>query len=298
MSVSSLTFDSAGVPIAADLHRPDHAGDAPTPCVVMAHGFSAVRTDALPRYAERFAAAGLAVLNFDYRGFGDSGGEPRQVVDIKGQLADWRAAIAHARGLAGVDPDRIVLWGTSFSGGHVITLAAEDERVAAAIAQVPFTDGVATLRAVPAATSAKLTAAATADLARAALKRKPKYVPAAGAPGEVAAMTAPDALPGMEAIKAPGSKWRNEVAARVLSVMPTYRPVKDAPKVKCPLLVLIADKDVTTPPEGAAKAAKLALRGEAIHYPVGHFEVYVGEPFERSVGDQLTFLAAQGLTAA
>jgi len=92
----------------------------------------------LDAYAERFVAAGLAALVFDYRHFGASAGHPRQLMDIDRQLGDWRAAIAYARSLPGIDPDRIALWGTSFSGGHVAALAAADPRIAAAISQVPY----------------------------------------------------------------------------------------------------------------------------------------------------------------
>ena len=115
----------------------------------MAHGFSATRRDRLPAYAERFADAGFAVLLFDYRGFGDSAGEPRQIIDIKAQHADYEAAIAAARGLEGIDPARIALFGSSFSGGHVVALAARHPELAAAIAQVPFADGIAQLRITP-----------------------------------------------------------------------------------------------------------------------------------------------------
>ena len=107
----------------------------------MAHGFSGVREQRLDAYAERFADAGLAVLLFDYRHFGASDGEPRQYLSIRCQLDDWRAAVAHARGLDGVDPDRVALWGTSFSGGHVIAIASEDARIAAVVSQAPFTFG-------------------------------------------------------------------------------------------------------------------------------------------------------------
>lgn len=78
--------------IAAWLYNPDAEA-----CVVMGHGLSAVRDQRLPAYAERYAAEGLAVLLFDYRGFGASGGEPRQVIDIGAQLDDWRTAIRYAR---------------------------------------------------------------------------------------------------------------------------------------------------------------------------------------------------------
>ena len=88
------------------------AGSGNTPLLVMAHGLGAVRTMRLDAYAERFSAAGYACLVFDYRNFGDSEGEPRQLLDIRMQLQDWTAAVAYARTLPGIDPDRIGLWGT------------------------------------------------------------------------------------------------------------------------------------------------------------------------------------------
>ena len=107
----------------------------------MAHGFSGVREQRLDAYAERFAQAGMAVLVFDYRHFGASEGEPRQLLSIARQLEDWRAAVAHARSLEGIDTKRIALWGSSFSGGHVIATAAKDPDVAAVVSQAPYTDG-------------------------------------------------------------------------------------------------------------------------------------------------------------
>src|SRR2546423_7564002 len=120
MQRSDVTFQSGGTRCAAWLYRPAENGGSPTPCVILAHGFSGVRDQRLDAYAERFAQAGLTALVFDYRYFGDSDGEPRQLLDIRRQLEDWRAAITHARALEGVDPARIAIWGTSFSGGHVM----------------------------------------------------------------------------------------------------------------------------------------------------------------------------------
>ena len=97
------------------------------------------------------------MLLFDYRHFGASSGEPRQLVDIRRQLADWRAAIGFARGLEGVDPRRVALWGTSFSGGHVVQVAAGDDRVAAVVSQAPFTDGLSTIRSGGVAAALRLT---------------------------------------------------------------------------------------------------------------------------------------------
>jgi len=132
-------FVSKGLKCAAWLYLPE--GAARPPVVVMAHGFAAERSFGLPAFAERFAEKGLAVLLFDYRNFGDSEGEPRNLVSPKRHLEDWRAAIAHARSLEAVDGTRLGLWGTSFSGGHVLVSAARDKGVRAVVAQVPFVDG-------------------------------------------------------------------------------------------------------------------------------------------------------------
>ena len=121
--------------------------EGPAPCIVMAHGLAAVKEMRLDAYAERFAAAGYHVLVFDYRHFGASAGSPRQLLDIGKQHADWTAAVGYARTRPEVDPSRIVLWGSSFSGGHVMALA-KPLRAAAVIAQIPHADGFATLTAM------------------------------------------------------------------------------------------------------------------------------------------------------
>jgi dienelactone hydrolase len=288
MKRDDVTFDSSGERCAAWLYTPE--GAAPHPIVVLAHGFGGVRTARLWAFAERFAAAGMAALVFDYRHFGDSGGSPRHLLDISRQLDDWRAAIAFARGLEGIDPDRVALWGTSFSGGHVAELAAEDHRVAAAISQGPFLDGVWTLRAAGPRNIVRLTVAGLRDeLAR--LRGRPPYMlPVVGPPGSVAAMNSPDAEPGYRALFEPGDEFRNEVAARIGLRVGLYRPIRAARRIACPWLVCVADGDAVTPPQPALKAASRAPRAEVRRYGVGHFDIYVGETFEQVVGDQLDFL--------
>jgi dienelactone hydrolase len=289
MSRSDVRFPSGTDSCAAWLYRPETAG-ARVPCVVMAHGFAGTRGARLDAYAERFAAAGLAVLLFDYRHFGDSGGQPRQLLSIGRQLADWRAAVAHARALDGIDPERIVLWGTSFSGGHVVRIAAEDERIAAVISQAPFMDGLATLRENSPAQVLRLTAAGLRDVLAAVRGVEPVTIPAVGPPGSTAFMTSPDAEPGYLAIVPPGTPWENRAAARVALLVGAYRPGAKAGRIRCPWLVQIADRDVVTPPGPAAAAAGRAPQGEVRRYDAGHFDVYVGDLFERVVADELAFL--------
>jgi alpha-beta hydrolase superfamily lysophospholipase len=289
MDRRDVTFDSDGTRCAAWLYA---GGPA---CVVLAHGFGAVRTGRLDAYAERFAAAGLTALVFDYRHFGDSEGEPRQLLDIGRQLDDWRAATAFARSLDGVDPERIVLWGTSFSGGHVAVLAAEDARVAAAISQGPFANGLAALRAAGLADSWRLTVAGVRDELARLRGRPPFTIPIVGPPGRTAAMNSPDAEPGYRAMFPPGATFRNEVAARIDLRIGLYRPFRHAPRIACPWLVCVADRDAVTPPQPALKGAMRAPRGEIRRYDGGHFDIYRGELFESVVGDQIEFLARHGL---
>lgn len=293
---TELTFDSGGVNCAAYLYRPTATGEVP--CVVMAHGFAATRDDGLPAYAQRFAEAGLAVLLFDYRHFGASGGEPRQLIDVGHQHEDYHAAIRCARQLDGVDPDQIVLWGSSFSGGHVIAVAAGDSRVAAVISQVPFADGLIGTWQTPLPTLLGLVAAGVQDAAGGLRGRPPHVVPAFARPGQVAMITDPEGEPGMRALVGADSQWRNEVIARTLLTLPLYRPGRRAGHLGMPVLVCVADADRITPPGPAVRMAGRAPRGELRRYPARHFEVYQGEMFTQVVDDQVDFLRRHGLAAA
>ena len=281
-----VRIPSHGEQLAAYFYRPD-SPRSDAPCVVMAHGFSATRDDGLPAYAEAFRDAGFAVVLFDYRHFGASTGEPRQLLDIGRQHDDYRAAIAWARRTDGIDPDRIVVWGSSFSGGHVLSVAASDPRIAAVISQAPFTDAIATLRKVPMKNVVRLGVAGLRDQWRGWRGRPPILAPAVGDPGTVAAMTAADAKPGFEAIVAPKSLWRNEFAARLMLRFAFYRPGLKTKQLNMPLLICVCENDTTTPPGPTIKAAHRAPRGELRRYPYGHFDIYT-DP--KAKADQVEFL--------
>ena len=288
MQREDVSFGSGDGRCAAWLYRPP--GEA-RPAIVMAHGFSATRELGLPAYAERFAAAGIGVLLFDYRHFGASGGEPRQLLDVDCQHEDYRAAIAYVRGLDWVDPDRVALFGSSFSGGHVIAVGAADPRVAAIVAQCPFTDGLASVMRLPPLTALRATGLALADGLRGLRGAAPRYLPAVGPPGSLAVMTTPDAESGFRALVPPETTWENRVAARVVLRVPRYRPGLAAAHLGCPALFCVCDGDSVAPAERTVKLVSRAPRGEVRRYPVGHFEIYLGEPFERAVADQTGFLA-------
>jgi len=283
-----VQFLSGGDRINAWLYRP--AGSRPAPVLVMAHGLGAVRTMRLDAYAERFSAAGYACLVFDYRNFGDSEGQPRQLLDIGMQLADWAAAVAYARTVEGIDRDRIGLWGTSFGGGHVIATAARVPGIKAAVAPCPFTDGVASARTLNPLMLARIGVLAARVLLAAVLGSSPVMVPAAGQPGEVALMNAPDVYPGYLRLVPEGQTVPNEVAARFALRVIAHRPGRLTEKISCPILFCVCESDSVAPALPTLRYAAKAPRGEVRMYPEGHFAIYVGDAFERVVEDQLAFL--------
>ena len=287
-----VSFDSGGVELVGYLyHAAAGNADGDAPCVVMGHGFSGTQ-DRLFANAERFARAGFEVLTFDYRNFGESGGQPRQLVSIEGQLEDWRAAIRFARTLEGVDPERVALWGSSLGGGHVVCVATEDPRIAAVVAQIPFNgfprrvEGRSTLDTV------KLLWAMGADAARGILGRPPHYIPMVGAPGEVAVTATPQAREYIASLSGESrdTLWRNEVAPRALFGMMRYRPGNEAHRLRMPILVSIAERDLETPEELSRQIAERAPRGELRRYPVSHFDFYRDPVRQRILADQIDFL--------
>ena len=198
-----------------------------------------------------------------------------------------RAVIDWARRSDGIDPDRIVLWGSSFSGGHVLAVAATDPRIAAVISQAPFTDSIAVMRQIPLRNVLRGSAAAMADRVGAMLGRAPRNIPAVGPPGTFAIMTEADAQQGFEAIVNPNTLWRNEVAARIMLDVAGYRPVRYASRLTMPVLFCVCDADTTTPPGPSVQAARTAPRGELRRYPYGHFDIY-NDPQVKA--DQVAFL--------
>ena len=288
LSRTEVRFRSQEAECAGVLVRPETA--EAVPCILFAHGFGALKEGGPVRMAERFAAEGYAGLAFDYRYFGESGGEPRQLLSAKRQLDDWRAAVDYARSLDGVDAGQIALWGSSFSGGHAMELAAEDHGIAAVIAQVPYTDGMKTLAALGPVQNARLTIAGLSDLVASAFGGE-SLIPIVAPPGSTGAMTTPDAEQGYRAMYDEGFEWRNDFTARAALTLPLYSPGRGTADVQCPMLVQVCSDDAITPPAPAIEAAKRALRGELITYAgIGHFEIYRGEHLERAAADQIEFL--------
>ncbi|HTZ86057.1 MAG TPA: alpha/beta fold hydrolase [Solirubrobacteraceae bacterium] len=289
-----LRFESGEEQCAAWLYRPEGAegmnGDRAveadrasrsTPLVVMAHGLSGTRRDRLGPFAERFAAAGIAALVFDHRGFGDSAGEP-DLFEPRRQLEDWRAAIACARSLPHVDSERIATFGSSMGGGNALAAAAADSRIAAAISQVPFLDIVKQSHRNHPRVSAQIMRAAALG----------RHLPVLGEPHEPALLNAPGAAEGWRHVVAIGedSLWRDRVSTRWLLGRP-YRPGRVAARLHCPWLVCVGESDRVARPGPAIAAARRAPLGELCTYPgVDHFDIYDGPAHEALLADQLAFL--------
>jgi uncharacterized protein len=264
-------------------------------CVIMAGGFAVTKEPGTDRFAKRFHDAGFAVVAFDYRRLGDSGGQPRQVVRIREQLADWRAAIGFAATRPGVDPTRLAVWGFSASGGHVLRVAARNPQLAAAIAQTPNADGPAAARNAarhqkPLALL-RLAGRGILDALGGLVGRQPLLVPLDGEPGTVAVLTTPDAIGGGNVLDPDNNyrDWKRVAAARSALRLGFYRPGRAASRVRCPLLVLVCDQDQSALAGPAVDAANRAPRGELVRMPGGHYEPFL-DGHEKAVEAELSFL--------
>jgi uncharacterized protein len=285
-----VRFASGGTECAA-WHYPGTNGA----CIVMAGGFGVTKEPATDLFARRFRDAGFAVLAFDYRHLGESGGMPRQVVRIGAELADWQAAIGYAATLPGVDPARIAIWGFSLAGGHVFRVAARNPQLAAAIAQTPNADGLAAARNAMRHTTLlamlRLTGRGVLDGLCGLVGGRPRLVPLTGVPGTVAVLTTPDGRHGLRALS-PGNRypdWRPEVAACSAVSVGLYRPGRAAGQVRCPLLVLVCDQDQSALAGPAVRAAQRAPRGELVRMPGGHYQPFL-DGHEQAVDAELSFL--------
>ena len=286
-----VSFEVKGALLSAWLYLPSNLS-VPVPCIVMSHGFGGTKDMGLDGYAIRYQEAGFAVLIFDYRHWGQSGGEPRQLIWIPYQLEDWSAAVTFARGLKEVDPAKIALWGTSMSGGHVIVTAAKDNQIACVVAQCPGLDGRASteflLHRAGIGYLLRMVMHGQRDYLRSLLGLSPHKIPIVGKPGSIACLTTPDAYEFFT--KFAPQNFVNEVCARINIRGDKYRPVKHAQNVHCPVLLQVCEFDSIIP-ISAAKATekKLGKYAEVINYPIGHFDIYIGDNFEKAVSDQLIF---------
>jgi len=284
-----VTFQVNGTSISAWLYLPGELS-APVPCIVMGHGFGGTKDMLLEHYAIRYQKAGYAVLAFDYRHFGESEGQPRQLFLIRYQLEDCEGAIKYARSRKEVDPARIALWGTSAGGGYGIVIAAKDKDIACVVAQCPGLDHKASekmfRRTLGIRHILRLVVHAQRDIMRSRLGLSPHKIPIVGKPGTMAFLPISDAYDGYS--KVVSESFTNEVCARVILRSHGFSPVKHIHSVDCPVLIQICDHD-SLAPISTETEEELRKYAEVKRYPIGHFDIYIGSNFEKAVSDQLEF---------
>jgi dienelactone hydrolase len=264
-------------------------GSPPYACVVLAHGFGADPVGPLGAIARRFAAAGIAAFAFDYRHFGRSDGAPRQLLSIRKYLADWSAAVAYVRSREDVDRARVGLWGSSLSGGLVLSVAARDPELAGAVSQVPFCDGRSLALAAGLRHHLKTLPAVLRDYANAAFGRAPYMIDGLGPPDAPAAVYTwfPATY---ELVRERAPAWRNQIAARALIDMYRFRPTLEARRIACPLLVVLSYTDHVAPPAPGIRVAHQLPYAELAMFQAQHFELYAGDAFERALKTEVQFM--------
>lgn len=300
---ASVEFASAGTRCVGQ-HFPASndafATNAGRPVVVLGHGLAGTVDSGLEPFARAFAAAGLDAFAFDYRGFGNSEGTPRQRVRLADQVADFHAAVEAAKKLPGVDPRRVVLWGVSLAGGHVLQVAAERSDIAAVVAVVPMVDGLAAARHALASHSPgqllRSTGLGIRSRVRDRAGRAAVMMPVVARPDEAGALTLSGAYEDYLAIAGPS--WRNEIQADVGLELGSRAPLKASQRISAPVLVQIADFDRSAPPQAAQKAA-VAARAEVRHYPGDHFDLFEGKPWhEPATAHAVSFLRRKVASSA
>eukprot|EP00879_Flechtneria_rotunda_P008310 GHRR01008704.1.p1 GENE.GHRR01008704.1~~GHRR01008704.1.p1 ORF type:complete len:332 (+),score=55.12 GHRR01008704.1:1002-1997(+) len=238
---------------------------SPPPILIMAHGMGAQKDIGLWMYAEKFVDAGMAVLMFDYRGFGGSEGLPRHWVSPRRHLEDWAAVVKHVQStnLDGqVDGSRIALWGVSYAGGHALVTAARFGRnITAVVANEPYVSPAAVFATFSSrgfGRTFRLLAVGTSDefrrlISKLGIPMDPIYLRL------VAPITDPKALallPLQESemairnVHAPPKRqggWQNKVLARVVLEAVGYNPSRHFHKITAPVFFRIASKDHLCP---------------------------------------------------
>ncbi|KAI0775280.1 alpha/beta-hydrolase [Trametes elegans] len=259
------------------------------PVIIMAHGVSANKLMGLAPYAEAFTALGYAAVVFDYRRWGASAGTPRHVVYVSEQLEDYRTVIKFCRQQPEFNPQQVILWGTSFAGGHVVTLASERLlNLSAVIAQCPYLGTSPTPALWP---FIKLVLRGVEDVLRQTVGMYPKYIPAVAETGEVGLLTSPGSTQGMLGIVKDKQDYPNEVSASSFFELPFYNPNASAPQITCPVLVVAAEHDNICQLSAASELQRLSPNVELVVLPCSHFELYPGSRMhEESLNAMKDFL--------
>lgn len=283
MRETDVQLQSGGDLCRAWLFLPEGAR-SPVPCIVMGHGFGLTRRSGLRDFALPLAEAGYAALVFDYRGFGDSEGEPRQLVSFRRQIEDWCAAIAFARSRPEIDPERIATWGFSLGAGHALRVAARDGRVKATVAIAPMFDGLsstlAAMRHWSLGVLLRIVGRSLLDSFGALLGRPPVMLRFAAPPGELGLLTSPDAEPGYRAMVPPDFDY--ETPARIALSFWTYWPGRALRRFARPLLVFPSVRDKINPPGPTLRRTRRCKSATVVTLHCEHMEISA-EPYRSRI---------------
>ena len=287
-TVEPLYISHQGELIACDYYRPRNIKIAPV--IIMAHEFAALCQFKLIKYAQRFAQAGYAVVLFDYRHWGGSTGQPRELVSIQAQITDWYAVISNIRNRKEINKQQIVLWGTGLSGGYALKLASELKDIRAVIAQVPFLDGAETAKFYPIQHYPKAIKLSSQDYMGAKVGLDSITLPVVH-PFALSFYPSSDSYNGYMSIVHPDYFWSGEVAARSLFDMFRFRPIVDVHKIRIPALMMVAIADRQTPISASREAAtNMATSIQYHEWEMAHFDIYHSPWFEKAISTQLSFL--------
>lgn len=281
-------FYSEGTWCAASLHRPAQTDIPALPAVLMVHGWGGIQNALTTPFYEEFTRAGFAVMTFDYRGWGDSAGLPRNAINPWHRVRDADAALAHLKCQPAVDPARIVLWGTSFGGGHVVELAAEHPELMGAVAQVPMLDGMAAVKAVPFKRLLKFGLYGLVDSLK---PGRPIYIPVVSEPDAFSTMDRDSAGEALKrASENIGRQYDNRVAARSLMTMGPYRPFRRLQDIRIPTLLIGASRDTVAPfvEKAIRKVDNPHLTLDTLD--ANHFEPYFEPVFSSLIEKEVRFI--------
>ena len=285
-----VVFPSQGVDLAGWLFTPDNDRGENRPAIVMAHGLSCVKEQGLEPFARCFAAAGFVVLVFDHRCFGTSGGEPRGRLFPLDQVEDYAAALTWLATRPRVDPERLGVWGTSFSGGVVLRLAVTDRRVRAVVAQVPSV--------VNAENSIFMNPGENGILTRLIHRAKSApdtfgsgegTIPVTAGEGEIGVLTGPEPLAMYHSPEWSVPSWRNRITVNSLEKIRDFDAtmgIEDS--TPTPILMIAADRDIFIPPDLVRRALDRAGEPKELQIlPCGHFDIY-RTPWRNKAADLAT----------
>jgi acetyl esterase/lipase len=290
-----VAFKVGETALNAWLYLPENLS-TPIPCIIMSHGLGGTKDMLLESYALHFVEAGMAVLTYDYRHFGASEGEPRQLYSIACQLEDLKAAIKYARGRNEIDPDKIALWGTSAAGGYGLMIAARDKKIACIVGQCPALDNREDVKLALKREGIRfflhLFMHAQRDKGRSRFGLSAHKIPIVGKPGTLAMIVAPGAFEGYS--KLVSLCFKNEICARILLMSRGYNPIDYVKDVQCPVLLQVCEQDNLVSEKSHKRIAEiLGKYAEVKEYPIGHFDIYEGENFKKAVNDQIMFFKKQ-----